>query len=65
MPALEAVAISVPMESKSSTKVNEKIIVISPTWNADEISNSIKAILLKSGTAIMLKDSGKVAIPVA
>ena len=65
MPALEAVAIKVPMESNSSTKVKEKIMVTRPTWKAEGMSSSISAILLKSGIAIMLRESGKLAIPVA
>ena len=65
MPALEAVAIKVPMESNNSTKVKEKIIVTRPTWKAEAMSNSMKAILLKSGIATTLKVSGRVATPVA
>ena len=65
MPALDAVAIRVPIESNNSTKVKEKIIVIKPTWKAEAMSSSMKAILLKSGIATTLKVSGKVATPVA
>ena len=65
IPALEAVAIKVPMESNNSTKVKEKMIVIKPTWKAEAMSNSIKATLLKSGIAMMLKELGSVATPVA
>ena len=65
IPALEAVAIKVPMESNNSTKVKEKMMVIKPTWKAEAMSNSIKATLLKSGIAMMLKELGSVATPVA
>ena len=62
--ALEAVPINVPMESNNSTNVKEKIIVMRPMWRAPGMSSSKKAALLKSGTAIKEKCSGKVERPV-
>ena len=64
IPALAVVAINVPMESNNSTKVNEKMMVISPIWKAEPISSCMNAILLKSGIAINVNVSGSVAMPV-